>query len=108
MIDNDFIEGIPLVTTLEGDAWNPKTSQFEKNEASLKNADIQMLAKGHMETVLVKNKDFTEDENNYDIMTDIELMHVKYLDMIFNSTLVMYIQEAECASTITRNQLLLN
>ena len=35
--NNDFINGTPIVITLEGDNWNPNSSQFECNKDAYTN-----------------------------------------------------------------------
>ena len=65
LTDDDFINGVPIVNTPEGDDWNPNSSQFERNEDSYTDSNRQMLQKDHVDVVLIDYDDMMEDEWNY-------------------------------------------
>ena len=101
--DDDFINGVPIPFTPEGDDWNPNSSQFERNEDSFTDSNGNMLQKDHVDYVLIDDNDMMEDEWNheYGLLADIESVAAMYADPVFTGRSIMYNKEAECASMMT-------
>ena len=101
--DDDFINGVPIPITPEGDGWNPNSSRFKRNEDSFTDSNENILQKDHVDAVLIDDNDMIEDEWNheYDSLADIESVAAMYVDPVFTSRSIMYNKEAECASMMT-------
>ena len=101
--NDDFINGVPIQITPEGDDWNPNSSRFEQNEDSFTDFNGNMLQKDHVNAVFINDDDMMEDEWNheYDSLADIESVAAMYTDPVFTSQSIMYDKEAECASMMT-------
>ena len=69
----------------------------------------QMIQKEHVEELLIDDDDFKRDDLNqkYDPLANIESIKTIYSDFVFTSPSIMYDKEAEIASAMTGNGLLM-
>ena len=108
--DNDFIDGTLIAIKPEGNDWNLNSSRFEYNKDAYTDFHKQLIQKEHIDELFIDDDDIIKDEWNqeYDPLTDIELIKAMYLYFVFTSPSVMYDKEAEITSVMAENDLLTN
>ena len=108
--DDDFIGDTPITVTPEEDDQNPNSSRIECNKDAYTDVHGQMIQKEQVDKLLINDDDFMRDEQNqeYDPLANTESIKTMCSHFIFTGPSAMYDREAEIASTMAENGVLMN